>query len=121
MATQTYNEMRKLYITNPYSLNKWNFDGSLEFLEWTIIPTERSGFGGEPKFIDGQLNPNYEVLLVGYGVQQDEILRPFKQIDRVMDIQIQRLIFLNYFLTIGGIIFVFWIFYLEFSNRDNEN
>lgn len=120
LAIKVYNEMRKLYTTTRYSSNTWNFDGSPEFLEWVIIPTERGGFNNEPKFIDGQLNPDYRVLLIGYGIQKDEIIKPFAQMDRVIDIQTQRLIFLNYFLTIGGIVFVFWIFYLEFSSRDED-
>lgn len=118
LAKSVYSEMRKLYITTPSSKQSWNFDGNPEFLEWTVVPTERSGFNNEPKFVNGQINPDYKVLLIGYGLQKDEITDDFKLIDKDIEMQIKKLTLLNYFLTFGGIIFVFWFFYLELTKKD---
>lgn len=112
-AERIFDEMRKLYSTNVNSNNSWNYDGSEEFLEWIIIPSDSLGWGGVPPFIDGEKNPNYKAYLIVSGVQKDEILKPYAELDKQCVRETNKLIFLNYFLTIGGIVFIFWFFYLE--------
>ena len=47
----------------------WKFDNSREYLEWTILPSERMGFDGVSR--GGILKPNQ--VLLAQGVQEDEL------------------------------------------------
>jgi len=57
------------YDSNVEHLNWWQFDNGREYLEWTILPSERIGFDGIPR--GGILKPNQ--VLLAQGVQEDEL------------------------------------------------
>lgn len=57
------------YDSEPSHLNWWQFDNGREYLEWTILPSERMGFDGVSR--GGILKPNQ--VLLAQGVQEDEL------------------------------------------------
>jgi len=113
LALKAYAEMRKIYSTDSNSKICWNFDGSPEFLEWIILPADTKGFNNEPYLEDGRINPDYKAFLLGYGIQKDEMLKPYQDLDTYCDKNINNLIILNWVITIGGILFIFWFLYRE--------
>lgn len=61
-----------------YEKNWWNFDGSPEYLEWTVIPPGYLGFDDEPATIGGVKNNKQVRLLIALGTQQDEVQSTYK-------------------------------------------
>jgi len=57
------------YDSDPAHLNWWQFDNGREYLEWTVLPSERMGFDGVSR--GGILKPNQ--VLLAQGVQEDEL------------------------------------------------
>lgn len=117
LAKTAYAEMRKIYSTDVNSHIYWNFDGSPEFLEWVILPTDSRGFGSEPYTIGGVKNPNYKAYLLGYGIQSDELFKPYLVLDALCERQKINIIIMNYVITIGGIVFLFWFLYRESTHE----
>ena len=62
-------EMLGGYDSDIHKLNWWKFDGGREYLEWTILPSEKAGFDGV--YRGGILKPNQ--ILLAQGVQEDEL------------------------------------------------
>ena len=57
------------YDSDISHMNWWQFDNAREYLEWTILPSERIGFDGLVR--GGILKPNQ--VLLAQGVQEDEL------------------------------------------------
>ena len=57
------------YDSDIHKLNWWKFDDAREYLEWTILPSEKVGFDGVQR--GGILKPNQ--VLLAQGVQEDEL------------------------------------------------
>ena len=62
-------EMLGGYDSDIHKLNWWKFDDAREYLEWTILPSEKVGFDGV--YRGGILKPNQ--VLLAQGVQEDEL------------------------------------------------
>ena len=62
-------EMLGGYDSDIHKLNWWKFDDAREYLEWTILPSEKVGFDGVQR--GGILKPNQ--VLLAQGVQEDEL------------------------------------------------
>ena len=62
-------EMLGGYDSDIHKLNWWKFDDAREYLEWTILPNENTGFDGVQR--GGILKPNQ--VLLAQGVQEDEL------------------------------------------------
>ena len=62
-------EMLGGYDSDMHKLNWWKFDDAREYLEWTILPSEKVGFDGVQR--GGILKPNQ--VLLAQGVQEDEL------------------------------------------------
>lgn len=117
LAASVYAKMRKIYSTDAYSRIYWNFDGSPEFLEWVILPTDSRGFDNEPFTVGGLKNPNYHSFLLGYEIQSDELYKPYAELDAQCERQKTNVIIMNYLVTFGGIIFLFWFLYRESAHE----
>ena len=63
------NRMNNGYDSNVDDLNWWRFDNAREYLEWTILPSEKMGFDGLAR--GGILKPNQ--VLLAQGAQEDEL------------------------------------------------
>lgn len=63
----------------------WNFDGSPEYLEWTIIPPGNLGFDGATITTGGVKNEGYSKLLIALGTQQDEVRSTFDEQFKLID------------------------------------
>ena len=89
-ARKILDKMRLAQSTlNTQDNYSWNFDGSPEYLEWTVIPPGSLGFNSEPMTIGGVKNVKYSKILIALGTQQDEVestfQKEFESIDAMID------------------------------------
>ena len=66
---EAMNLMQTGYDSDITQMTWWQFDNAREYLEWTILPSERMGFDGLAR--GGILKPNQ--VLLAQGVQEDEL------------------------------------------------
>jgi len=87
------------YNSDISSRTWWKFDDAREFLEWTILPSEKTGFDGLQR--GGILKPNQ--VLLAQGVQEDELHARYR----------------GFQLTLYGIMFFSIIFNILISVHEN--
>lgn len=93
----------------------WNFDGSPEFLEWTVIPPGSLGFNSEPNTIGGVKNAKYSKVLIVLGTQEDEIESTFEKNFETID---NTIINLQMFISISvGICILNLIIYVYLNKK----
>lgn len=77
LAEETISKMKNLVDTKAGDNVIWNFDGSVEHLEWKVFPRGQVGFDDEPYTIKGIKNPRFKKILFVLGSQTDEVLKPY--------------------------------------------
>lgn len=78
-AEKAYNSMRELQDTKLGNNYFWQFNVEPEWLEWVMIPKDRTGFKGEPSTIGGTKNKKYRGFLVQLGTQENEIIKQYEK------------------------------------------
>lgn len=121
LAELILNKMRIGVSTKHNDNYYWNFDGSPEWLEWTIYPPNITiGLNDEPKTIRGIKNPNYKRYLFVLGTQQDEILKQYQNTFNMID-NITKLIYLLLFTSLVSLtIKMFYLVYIELHYKPNN-
>lgn len=74
--------MSQGYDSYPGLDTTWNYDGSPEYLEWIIFPSESLGVGGVMR--NGQQES--EQILIAIGIQEDELFQSFKIFEMLLRI-----------------------------------
>ena len=92
----------------------WNFDGSLEYLEWVVIPPGALGFDGETITTGGIKNQNYSKILIALGTQEDEVRHTFDKQVQIID---QNIYEIQAIVMIAIVICIFNMIVYVYSNK----
>lgn len=116
LAKYVYSKIKLAQDTTLYDNYTWNFDGSPEWLEWAVFPTNISlGVNNEPRTIAGYANSNYKKYIFVLGTQSDEVFsrftKAFNQINEMIKL-IYAVLFIFLIFIISGL---FYLVYLEFK------
>ena len=97
---------------NTHDKNWWNFDGSIEYLEWVVIPPGFLGF--DKVTVDGIEKPKYNKVLIALGTQEDEVFSTF---DNTLSSLDRNILFTKIFTILSTVICVFNMIIYVFLNK----